>query len=96
MGTFLTLQNLFSIAIALAGVCIFVLAPYLPSFFPSWFVRFIGFFTVCSSLIALWELTGSWLGSACVGGFALIVMLTAHVLQTRKLAHDGEDSESES
>jgi hypothetical protein len=84
MVTFLTPQGLFAAGTALAGLLLFCLAPYLPSAFPPFVARLVGFFAIFASLAPLWILSGSLLASAALGGACLLVMIIVHLFQTRR------------
>ncbi|MHB9024800.1 MAG: hypothetical protein ACYC7E_11605 [Armatimonadota bacterium] len=84
METLLTPNGIFAAGTALAGLLLFCLAPYLPSAFPPYIARLVGFFAIFASLAPLWILSGSLLPSAIVGGACLLIMVIVHLLQTRR------------
>jgi hypothetical protein len=83
MDAFLTPEMLQAAGMVVLGVVLFGLAPYLPSLFPHWFTRMMGFGVSCIALCTLWLLTWSWQAPALLGGAALVAMALIHQMQGR-------------
>jgi len=96
MDAFLSPNVLFAVGTAFIGVALFGLAPVLPSLFPRWFTRMMGFGVAVLALGTLWLLTWSWQATALLGGLALAAMLIIGAAQgcRRTPAPAGEETET--
>lgn len=85
-----------AVATAAAGVALFGFAPYLPAVFPHWFTRLVGFGVTGLALTTVWLLTFSWMALALLGGACFLVMVFAHLAQSRRAAPADASAEPES
>lgn len=69
---------------AVAGILLFMLAPWLPSLLPPWAIRLLACFVVVTSCIVLWVLSEGWAQPVAVGGGALAVFIVTHLAQTHR------------
>lgn len=84
MNTSLMSEVWLAVGMTILGTALFGLAPYLPSLFPHWFTRLVGFSVTVLALCTLWLLTENWLLIAVLGGCCLLVMIVVHLVQRRR------------
>jgi len=75
---------LFSLAMVVAGLLLFGLADRLPTVYPPYITRWVGFFSIFTALISIWIFTESVISTGLLGCVSLIILVIIHLAQTGK------------
>lgn len=96
MDTLRTPEALTALGTVVLGVLLYGLAPFLPSAFPRWFTRMVGFWVASLGLCTLWLITMAWQIISLVGFFTLAIMAILHLRQERQTAKaEREETDAE-
>lgn len=83
-GAFVMPESGLALGSAIAGVAIFICAPWLPALVPSEWLRLFGCWLVLTAVAVLWMVSGAWPQPAALAAGAVALMVVTHRMQTRR------------